>query len=120
MSKEYYEWLKRNKPIVDPYRLGRAFEYRVMKRLRTLGYYCVRKFGSKGEEDIVAWKHLNFLFIQCKWSRERDTKPENYDLRGLIALVDTYGGYAVFAGVKKHRMYFAFWLDEKWVEAEPK
>lgn len=33
---------------------GRAFEYRVMKHFRELGYYCIRSYASKGVFDFVA------------------------------------------------------------------
>jgi len=117
MSVEYYEWLKTHKKEVDPYRVGRSFEYRVMQKLRKLGYYCVRKFGSKGHEDVVAIKNGTVLFIQCKWGRNHDTKPEQFDLQGLIELAEKYGGYAVFAGVRKHRMYFKVWSSGRWINA---
>ena len=36
------------------YRKGRNFEYKVMKHLRKLGYYCIRAYASKGLFDIIA------------------------------------------------------------------
>ena len=116
-STEYYKWLKNNKDKITPYILGRRFEYAVMKKLRSLNYYCVRKFGSKGFEDIGATK--NPVLVQCKWSRYRDTRPEDFDLKGLINLAKQFKGVAVFAGVRKHRMYFKIWKNGEWKEWTP-
>lgn len=105
MSVEYYNWLKKHHKN-EPYIKGRNFEYSCMRKLRKHGYYVVRKFGSKGHEDLVAFKNGQVLMIQCKWSKSRDTKPNQFDLNGLIQLALKHGALAVFAGVRKHRMYF--------------
>lgn len=91
-----------------------------MRKLRKHGYYCVRKFGSKGHEDVVAFQNGQVLMIQCKWSRILDTKPSGYNLSGLIQLARKYGAYAVFAGMRKKRMYFQFYnhATEKWEDFE--
>lgn len=128
-STEYYKYLKSHKKEFSPYVVGRSFEYRVMKFLRDRNIYCVRKFGSKGFEDIGASEHP--ILIQCKWSKTRDTKPEQFDLRGLIKLAKRFHGKAVFAGVRNHRMYFMEYkdhikiqgtkkvYDKGWVEWKP-
>lgn len=117
-STEYYRWLKNHPEKIHLYRQGRAFEYAVMKKLRSLGYYCVRKFGSKGFEDVVALKFGTVAFVQCKHSKWRDTKPTQFDLGGLINLSRRFGALPVFAGVRKHRMYFMVW-DKEWKEWKP-
>jgi len=120
MSTEYFKALKKFSKN-EPYILGRNFEYAVMRKLRKLGYYCVRKFGSKGHEDIIAFRDGRILMIQAKWSRNRETKPESFDLKGLVKLAERYGAYAIFAGVhkqKRNKMYFKVWLMGRWVNAK--
>lgn len=121
-STEYYDWLKKHhvkKPENKLYVQGRNFEYAVMKKLREHGYYCVRKFGSIGFEDVAGYKWGQMLFVQCKHSKIRDTKPEQFDLEGLKQLARRFGAEAVFAGVRNHRMYFMIWNGRKWVEWKP-
>jgi len=124
-STKYYQWLKTHPKEVSLYRIGRAFEYATMKKLRSCGYYCKRSFGSKGVEDIVAVKGFSkgtlensILFVQCKYSRYQDTSPEKFDLKGLIKLAEKYGGKAVFAGVHNRHMYFMVW-NRGWKEWNP-
>lgn len=123
MSTEYFAWLKKNYKNKN-YIKGRNFEYRTMRALRKLGYYCVRKFGSKGYEDILAvsgrkW-NMKILFVQCKWRSKRDSKPEQYELQGLIDLANKYNGFAIFAGIKSvgksRRLYFMFFKGNYWEE----
>jgi len=133
-SAKYYKWLKTHPKEVSLYRIGRAFEYATMKKLRSCGYYCKRSFGSKGVEDIVAVrgckeipsrrcpendiKEAVILFVQCKYSRFQDTTPEKFDLKGLIKLAEKYGGLAIFAGVRNRHMYFMIW-NRGWKEWNP-
>lgn len=64
--------------------MGRNFEYSCQNKLRDLGYYVVRSYGSKGVFDLVAIPPLipveNFppgtLLIQCKTSK--DPKKAGY------------------------------------------
>ena len=119
-STKYYDWLKKHPQEVSLYRIGRAFEYATMKKLRKHGWYCVRKFGSKGFEDIVAYRHGVGIFVQCKYSRYQDTFPKQFDLSGLIKLAAKHGALPIFAGVRQHRMYFAVYKERKgWVEWKP-
>jgi len=132
-STKYYQWLKNHPQEISLYKIGRNFEYATMKKLRKHGFYCVRKFGSKGFEDIIAIRRteilsrynekLSFgevLFVQCKYSRYQDTFPKNFDLEGLIKLAEKYGALAIFAGVRKRRMYFAQYKPQKgWIEWNP-
>lgn len=50
------------------YEAGRRFEYRVINKLRGLGWECLRSAGSHTKVDIVAWSTTKnkVLFIQCK------------------------------------------------------
>lgn len=57
------------------YQRGRNFEYRVKKHFEKEGYYVIRKYASKGAEDLVAIKSIrvdyrhyasSVLLIQCK------------------------------------------------------
>ena len=116
---KYYAWLKANPEKVDLYRIGRAFEYATMRKLRSCGWYCVRKFGSKGFEDVAAMRFKQFALIQCKYSRYQNTSPEKFDLKGLIALAKRYGAEAVFAGVANRHLYFMSYKDGGWKTWNP-
>lgn len=52
--------------MATPYQRGRSFEYRVKKKLESLGYFVMRSAGSKGEVDLLAVKHGTSLFLQSK------------------------------------------------------
>jgi len=117
MSKEYFAWIKKHHKNTS-YIKGRNFEYRVMRKLRKVGFYVVRKFGSKGHEDLLAVRNGEVLFVQCKWARVLDTKPSGYNLDGLIELVQKYGALAVFAGVRNRRMYFQAFVDGEWQDVK--
>jgi len=66
------------------YRFGRAFEYSCQAKLRKLGYYVIRSYGSKGLYDLVAVPPRvpvegypsGTLLIQCKTTK--DPKKEGY------------------------------------------
>ena len=46
---------------------GRAFEYKVMKELRDMGFLVMRTAGSHGPFDIVAITDAGYVsLIQCK------------------------------------------------------
>lgn len=117
MSREYFEALKKYSKN-QPYIQGRNFEYRCMRALRKLGYYVVRKFGSKGHEDLVAFKNDTVLMVQCKWSKKRNTEPRSYDLAGLVDLAKKYGAFAIFAGVRNHRIHFRVYENGMWLNAK--
>jgi len=51
---------------VTNYRKGRRLEYKCIKYLKGLGYYCVRSAGSKGAADVVAFGVNDTLVIQVK------------------------------------------------------
>ena len=123
MSKDYYQAVKEinKKPERQAYVKGRAFEKYCIKIYRNAGWYVKRSFGSKGEEDFVAF--LGFYhseanaslgtchFVQCKWSKSHETKPEDFafEMQDLIAKAQRFGAIPVFAGVKKqkrNRVYF--------------
>jgi len=126
LSVEYYR--NQEKYLSTPYKIGRAFEYSVMEHLRRRGWYCIRKFASIGEEDLVAIldrgvndqgvKVSQVWFIQCKFSKHGMTKPEDMTLeerRKLVEKANKYGAYAIFAGVQppgtRPRLYFRFLED---------
>lgn len=63
------EWdvlIEFRQPKQTPYRLGRAFEYRVRDALRALGYFVLRSPQSKSPIDLVAIRRAAVLFVQCK------------------------------------------------------
>jgi len=118
MSIEYLR--NQKKYLSQPYVIGRGFEYQVMKHLRKQGWYVIRKFGSWGEEDLVAIKSVDRLlilakvwFIQCKYSRKKATSMfdmPKFQRRKLVEKAKRYGAEPIFAGVKepgkRPRMYF--------------
>jgi len=117
------EWLRKNLPYI----MGRSFEYQVMNYLRKRGWSVVRKFGSWGEEDLIATfprgeqngvRVVQVWYIQCKYSKQGETKPEDMPLeerRKFVEKARKHGGYAMFAGVGKPdtrpRLYFRFLED---------
>jgi Holliday junction resolvase len=50
-------------------RKGRRNEYKSIKLLEALGYYCQRSAASKGLFDIVAISLTEVLLVQCKSNR---------------------------------------------------
>lgn len=48
------------------YKIGRDFEYKVAKYLRTYGWDVRRAFASKGLFDLLAWRGVDKLGIQVK------------------------------------------------------
>jgi len=112
----YYNWIKTHPKDVERYRQGRVFEYATMKRLRSLGFYCIRKFGSIGAEDVVAVRGGRVLFCQCKHSKVQTTAPHMFDLERLKALAKTYDAECLFAGVHNRKLYFMVWKNGKWQE----
>lgn len=115
-SVKYYQWLKDHKKEVSMYEVGRRFEYAVMKKFRKHGFYCFRKFGSKGFEDCVAIRFGTVYFIQAKFSRYHDTKATQFDLEGLKKLAEQFGAIPTFAGVRSHKMYLMTWEKTEWKE----
>jgi len=61
------------------YQIGSAFEYRLIKKLEDVGYYCVRSSGSHGLVDVVAIGMNQCRLIQCKI-----TKKDNASLTELL------------------------------------
>lgn len=63
------EWehvIESKTPLTSPYRRGRALEYRIRDQLRDDGYFTMRSPSSKSPVDVVAIKHGEVLFVQCK------------------------------------------------------
>jgi len=63
-----------------PYQRGRAFEYRVKKRLAKNGYWTHRAYASRGTWDLLAMKPGVVLFIQVKSKREYMNKWDWFHL----------------------------------------
>src|SRR5215211_7441 len=95
------------------YKRGRVFEYRVKKHFEKQGYYVVRKYASKGAEDLVAMKRIDLpgskfrcsetLFIQCK-NLKVEKKLKRVDAERLIALAKKCGGTPLLATNKNHKL----------------
>ena len=104
------------------YKRGRAFEYRVKKHFEKQGYYVVRKYASKGAEDLIAIKGTKVgyynnenrqksifammsevLLIQCK-NLKVEKKLKREDAERLIALARQCGGTPLLATNKNHKL----------------
>lgn len=108
---------KTNKKISknNAYKRGRNFEYRVKKHFEKKGYYVVRKYASKGAEDLIALKVINLpndhsavyvtecLLIQCK-NLKVEKKLKREDAERLIALAKQVGGTPLLAFNRDHRL----------------
>ena len=95
------------------YKRGRAFEYRVKKHFEKLGYYVVRKYASKGAEDLIAIRGVDLrhnpitlsetLFIQCK-NLKVEKKLKREDAERLIKLAKQCGGTPLLAFNRNHKL----------------
>lgn len=73
---------------------GRAFEYRVKSDLEKRGYYVKRSYASKTVVDLLAYKHPDGLFVQCKRGTAKMSIPEWNEL--YTAALE-YGGKPILA-----------------------
>jgi Holliday junction resolvase len=103
------------------YKKGRQFEYRVKKHFEKLGYYVVRKYASKGAEDLIAItgvthkefipnpaevKDIRFsevLLIQCK-NLKVERKLSKKEVDNLSALAKWTGGTPLVAMNVDHKL----------------
>lgn len=95
------------------YKRGRAFEYRVKKHFEKNGYYVVRKYASKGAEDLIAikkcWTLINksvvaeVLLIQCK-NLKIEKKLKREDAERLIKLAKQCGATPMLASNQNHKL----------------
>lgn len=96
------------------YKRGRQFEYRVKKHFEKRGYYVVRKYASKGAEDLIAIKnvemldhtskHLSEVFlIQCK-NLKVEKKLSKKDANRLKILAKQVGGTPLLAQNINHKL----------------
>lgn len=65
---EYEEAVDAKRPKSSCYRLGRDFEYAVMRAMRDKGYLAIRSPASKTPADIYCIAKGSLVFIQCKRS----------------------------------------------------
>ena len=97
------------------YKRGRNFEYRVKKHFEQRGYYVVRKYASKGFEDLIAIKEMSIptdsggietsevFLIQCKNLKvERPLKQK--DKKGLKKLAKQCGAIPLLATNPNHKL----------------
>ena len=63
---EYEAAVEAKLPKSSKYRLGRDFEYAVMKAMRKCGYLAIRSPASKSPTDIYCIAKGSLVFIQCK------------------------------------------------------
>jgi Holliday junction resolvase len=109
------------------YKRGRAFEYRVKKHFEKQGYYVVRKYASKGAEDLIAIKAIEIsdivavknynefarvkvspkmsetLFIQCK-NLKVEKKLDKKEAQRLKDLAQQCGGTPLLASNQNHKL----------------
>jgi Holliday junction resolvase len=103
------------------YKRGRNFEYRVKKHFERNGYYVVRKYASKGAEDLIAIKKAGtdlldyqknelkyvtlseVLLIQCK-NLKVEKKLKREDAERLIALAKQCGATPLLASNQNHKL----------------
>lgn len=91
----------------SPYRLGRAFEYRVRDYLKKLNYFVLRSPQSKGPVDLIALKRGGgeILGIQCKRGGYLKTIEEG---NALYEFCQSIGARTIVAGMPQSRG-IAFW-----------
>jgi len=87
------------RPKQSPYRLGRAFEYRVRDHFRSCGYWAQRSPASKTKVDIIALRPGEAVFIQCK----RRARPSRRELNQLLLEAKKAGAKAFIASSKTGR-----------------
>lgn len=104
------------------YKRGRAFEYRVKKHFEKQGYYVVRKYASKGAEDLIAIKSMilqrihttdgqvipvktasEVLLIQCK-NLKVEKKLDKKEAQRLKDLAKQCGGTPLLASNANHKL----------------
>lgn len=86
------------------YESGRRFEYRIIRYLNSLGYYCMRAYASRGTVDIIAVpgpSHRRTLMIQAKHSKRSGVhiaakeveklKAFQHHTRGLVVIIHNKG-----------------------------
>lgn len=109
ISKNTTKTKKKNKA----YQKGYRFELRVKKHFEQKGYYVVRKYASKGAEDLVAikksWTLINksvfseVLLIQCK-NLKVEKKLKREDAERLIKLAKQCGATPLLATNPNHKL----------------
>ncbi|MDF2736314.1 MAG: hypothetical protein K0S93_170 [Nitrososphaeraceae archaeon] len=99
------------------YQKGYRFELRVKKHFERQGYYVVRKYASKGAEDLIAIKNIEIwdddgkgvtqcsevLLIQCK-NLKVEKKLKRDDALRLIALAKQCGGTPLLVSNQNHKL----------------
>jgi Holliday junction resolvase len=102
------------------YQKGYRFELRVKKHFEQKGYYVVRKYASKGAEDLIAIKRAlithptdtkyyspveisEVLLIQCK-NLKVEKKLKREDAVRLINLAKQCGGTPLLASNQNHKL----------------
>jgi Holliday junction resolvase len=98
------------------YKRGRQFEYRVKKHFEKQGYYVVRKYASKGAEDLIAMKSIDLrktsafanyasetFFIQCK-NLKVEKKLDKKEAQRLKDLARQCGGTPLLASNANHKL----------------
>ena len=48
------------------YQRGYAFENKIVRFFRDLGFFVIRSAGSKGPVDVIAWNETDIYLIQAK------------------------------------------------------
>jgi Holliday junction resolvase len=105
------------------YQKGYRFELRVKKHFEQKGYYVVRKYASKGAEDLIAMKSITVaivnrdndrvktkpivvtesFLIQCK-NLKVEKKLKREDAERLIKLAKQCGATPLLATNPNHKL----------------
>ena len=94
------------------YQKGYRFELRVRNYYQKLGYYVIRKYASKGYEDLVCIKARrccenemlsSVLVVQCKNLQTQRNLPAT-EKKGLIQLAKWTGGKPILATNVNHKI----------------
>ena len=103
---------------------GRQWEYYVKKHFEKLGYYVIRKYASKGAEDLVAIKKMivpsneisispneikgiavcsEVLLVQCK-NLKAEKPLKRAEAERLITLAKQCGATPLLAFNRNHKL----------------
>jgi Holliday junction resolvase len=65
---------------------GSAGEYRAMRMLEALGFYCLRSAGSHGPIDVLAFDAVSIRAIQVKTGDHAACSPAEREALKLLPL----------------------------------
>lgn len=78
-----------------------SLESRIARIFRQKGYYAIVSSGSRGAADVIAIKHNEILFIQCK----RNCGLSETEKQRLLDAAFQVGAKAVVAINRKRHLF---------------